>query len=94
MRINTYNDLVQMRKEYKASLDSQYKQILICAGTGCVAGGSLDIYARMQELLNEKGLHTSLVLEKEPHEHGSVGIKKSGCHVFCEMGPLLRIEPQ
>lgn len=94
MRINTYNDLVQMRKEYKASLDSQYKQILICAGTGCVAGGSLDIYARMQELLNEKGLHTSLVLEKEPHEHGSVGIKKSGCHGFCEMGPLLRIEPQ
>ena len=48
MRINTYNDLVQMRKEYKASLDSQYKQILICAGTGCVAGGSLDNYARMQ----------------------------------------------
>ena len=32
-------------------------------------------------------------LQKEPHD-GSVGLKKSGCHGFCEMGPLLRIEPQ
>ena len=32
-------------------------------------------------------------LQKEPHDD-SVGLKKSGCHGFCEMGPLLRIEPQ
>ena len=26
--------------------------------------------------------------------HGEhVGVKKSGCHGFCEMGPLVRIEP-
>lgn len=91
MRINTREELDERRLEYKRSLDSQSKQILICAGTGCVAGGSLNIYARLKEIIEEKGLVCSLVLEKEPHD--TVGLKKSGCHGFCEMGPLLRIEP-
>lgn len=91
MRINTREELESVRIKYKQSLDCQYKKILICAGTGCVAGGSLEIYARMQEIMKEKGLACSVSLEKEPHD--TVGIKKSGCHGFCEMGPLLRIEP-
>lgn len=91
MRINSRQELEEVRIQYRKSLDSQYKKILICAGTGCVAGGSLEIYARMQEIMKEKGLECSVTLEEEPHK--SVGIKKSGCHGFCEMGPLLRIEP-
>lgn len=91
MRINTREELEAARLRFKKSLDSQYKQILICAGTGCVAGGSLNIYAKLKEIMEEKGLECSVVLEKEPH--GTVGLKKSGCHGFCEMGPLLRIEP-
>ena len=92
MRINTRNELDAIRALYKSSLDKQYKQILICAGTGCVAGGSLDIYKRLQEIIDERGIKLSLVLEEEPH-NASVGLKKSGCHGFCEMGPLLKIEP-
>jgi len=76
----------------KASLDSQYKQILVCAGTGCVAGGSLDIYKRLQEIIEERGLKLTVVLQEEPHDQ-TIGLKKSGCHGFCEMGPLLRIDP-
>ena len=91
MKIHNRKELTMMREKYRASLNSQRKQILICAGTGCVAGGSLKIYDRMQEIMKEKGLEFSLVLEKEPHD--TVGIKKSGCHGFCEMGPLVRIEP-
>lgn len=30
---------------------------------------------------------------KDPHGD-SIGLKKSGCHGFCEMGPLVRIEPE
>ncbi len=93
MRINTREELEARRKEYAASLKTQKKQILICAGTGCVAGGSLDIYARLQEIMMARGIKCSLKLEKEPHGD-SVGLKKSGCHGFCEMGPLLRIEPE
>ena len=92
MRINTREELEQKRLEYKKSLDSQRKQILVCAGTGCVAGGSLKIYDRLKTLIGEKGLKCSVVLEKEPHDE-SIGIKKSGCHGFCEMGPLLKIDP-
>ena len=39
MKINTRDELIAKQKEYAASLNSQRKQILICAGTGCVAGG-------------------------------------------------------
>lgn len=93
MRINTREELEQRRKRYASSLKMQEKKILICAGTGCVAGGSLEIYAKMQEILIKREIRCSLKLEKEPHEE-SVGLKKSGCHGFCEMGPLLRIEPE
>ncbi|HAB59556.1 MAG TPA: NADH-quinone oxidoreductase subunit F [Lachnospiraceae bacterium] len=92
MRINTREELEAKRKVLKQAFSMQYKQILICAGTGCVAGGSLDIYARLQELIEANGLNCSVTLEEEPHDP-SIGLKKSGCHGFCEMGPLLRIEP-
>lgn len=92
MRINTREELEAKRKVLKQAFSTQYKQILICAGTGCVAGGSLDIYARLQELIEANGLNCSVTLEEEPHDP-SIGLKKSGCHGFCEMGPLLRIEP-
>ena len=89
--VKTRDDLDRLHKKFKASLDSQRKQILICAGTGCVAGGSLLIYERLQEILKEKDILCSVMLEEEPHD--TVGVKKSGCHGFCEKGPLLRIEP-
>ncbi len=92
MRIDTREALLEKREEFKAALSLQKKQILICAGTGCVAGGSLKVYDRLKELMEEKGLKVDLVLKHEEHEE-SIGLKKSGCHGFCEMGPLLRIEP-
>lgn len=85
-------DLINIRNEYKESLEKQNKKILICAGTGCIAGGALDIYDELVRLMKEKGINCELSLEKEPHDK-SIGIKKSGCHGFCEMGPLVRIEP-
>ena len=92
MKIKNREELIAKQEEYRASLNSQRKQILICAGTGCVAGGSLEIYAKMKDIIEGKGLKCALVLEKDPHGD-SIGLKKSGCHGFCEMGPLLRIEP-
>ena len=92
MVIDSREMMKQAREEFALALNAQRKQILICAGTGCVAGGSLDIYARMKELIEAAGLECQVRLEKEPHD-GSIGLKKSGCHGFCEMGPLIRIEP-
>lgn len=93
MRINTREELKDISSKYKAALVRQRKQILVCAGTGCVAGGSLNIYRRFKEIIKEKGLEVTLELKEEPHDN-TIGLKKSGCHGFCEMGPLIRIEPE
>lgn len=86
------SDIQEAREHYKTALGAQKKKILVCAGTGCVAGGSLEIHAELVRLIESKGIPCVVSLEKEPHDH-SIGVKKSGCHGFCEMGPLVRIEP-
>ena len=93
-RIENREELAFRRAEFKQALNAQKKQVLICGGTGCVAGGSLKIYDRMQELFNDRGIKCTVKLDVHEHNHEeSIGLKKSGCHGFCEMGPLLRIEP-
>ena len=85
-------DLKKARNIYIKQLERQTKKIYVCGGTGCVAGGSLDIYERLKELIEERGLKTEV--ELEVHKEGEhIGLKHSGCHGFCEMGPILRIEP-
>jgi len=86
-------DLQSIRKQYESRLEHQKVKILICAGTACVASGSLVLYDTFLKLIAEKGIDCAIDLEHEP-EGEPVGIKKSGCHGFCEMGPLVRIEPK
>ncbi|MBU3090500.1 NADH-quinone oxidoreductase subunit NuoF [Clostridium sp. CM028] len=90
--LHNRNDLINARNIYINSFTKEKKKILVCAGTGCVAGGSLDIYDELIRIIKEKGINCEVSLEKEPHEE-TIGVKKSGCHGFCEMGPLIRIEP-
>ena len=80
------------REKCLFELNAQKKKILVCAGTGCMAGGSMQIYEKFLSILEEKGLNVQVSLEKHV-EHPEVGIKKSGCNGFCELGPLVRIEP-
>jgi NADH:ubiquinone oxidoreductase, NADH-binding (51 kD) subunit len=56
--------------------------VLICAGTGCTASGSHKVEAALREELAKKGL------EKE------VMVVETGCHGFCEMGPLVIVYPE
>ena len=86
-------ELKKFREESFSSYQSQTTKIIVCAGTGCVAGGSLEVYSLLKELIETHNIHVSVELEKDPHDN-TVGLKKSGCHGFCEMGPLLRIDPQ
>ena len=92
-KLNSRDDLTALREVCRKTFDAEKKKILVCGGTGCVAGGSLNIFDRLRSLLEAKGISADVELADEPHE-GSVGMKKSGCHGFCEMGPLVRIEPQ
>lgn len=89
MRLHNREELQALRKEAEQNLHAAKMRILICAGTGCIASGSKEIYDRMVELTeNHEGVSVEFDGEV-PHPE----IRKSGCHGFCEMGPLMRIEP-
>lgn len=91
-RILDGKELEQRRAAAGKALELQDKKVVVCCGTGCVAGGSLKIYDRLKELCEEAGLSVGVELGLEPG-HRDVGMKKSGCIGFCEMGPLLHIQP-
>lgn len=93
-RIENRETLAQVRDISGEQIRQSRCRVLICAGTGCLAGGSGDIYDRMCELA-EGNPDIEVYFEAEAaHGDGEIGIKKSGCHGFCEMGPLVKIEPQ
>ena len=89
MRIENRMQLHLWREECKEKRQKETCRVLICGGTGCLAGGSDKIYARIKELT----ANMSNVTVKFGEEIAHVGLKMSGCHGFCEMGPLVRIEP-
>lgn len=89
MKIASREELAQAARLAAEEMKSQTKRILICAGTGCLAGGSERIYHKLKELAETR---TDVEVEFGP-EIAHVGVKQSGCHGFCEMGPLVRIEP-
>ncbi len=93
-RLNSLQELKAYREKCAKALERETKKILVCGGTGCVAGGSLDIFDRLKELLEEKNIPVEVELGHDNIHDDVVGMKKSGCHGFCEMGPLVRIEPQ
>lgn len=89
MKINSRDDLRLAREAAITEMKSQTKRILICAGTGCLAGGSQQIYEKFKALTEGmEGVDITFAPEA-----AHVGVKQSGCHGFCEMGPLVRIEP-
>ena len=56
--------------------------ILICTGTGCTASGAKGVLAKFDEELKAKKLREE------------VSLVETGCHGFCEGGPLVIIYPE
>ena len=69
------------------------KRIVVCAGTGCVANGSLEVFAALEKKLTETGINAHAVLkyEGETYSDDYTRISKSGCQGFCQAGPLVNI---
>ncbi len=91
MKITNLEQFQALKTKAINNIENSKYRILICAGTGCLAGGSGLIYDEMKHLC-ENDDHVEVSLEKHV-EHPEIQVKKSGCHGFCEMGPLMRIEP-
>ncbi|MDR1250091.1 MAG: 4Fe-4S dicluster domain-containing protein [Treponema sp.] len=83
--------LQKARETYKKSLDAEKRKILVCAGNGCIASGSLAVYDKLAEIIKTKNIPCSLELKEEPGH--PVGLKKGGCPGFCNQSVLVVVEP-
>ena len=91
--IKTNEVLSEVRVQAQKDLEQYQCRILVCSGTGCIATGSNKIYEIFNKLVQDT---PNITLEFKPHdekEHEDlVGVKKTGCQGFCELGPLVRIQ--
>ena len=92
MKLENRTQLTLLREQCQEKRNKETCKILVCGGTGCLAGGSDKIFDRFSELTAGMD-HVEVRIGAEIAHGEHVGVKKSGCHGFCEMGPLVRIEP-
>ncbi|MBQ8460135.1 NADH-quinone oxidoreductase subunit NuoF [bacterium] len=78
LNININDEQTRAQDEIK----KQGLRVLVCAGTGCVANGSLKIIERFKEL----GADVSAMTD-----YDKMTIVPTGCHGFCEQGVLVSI---
>ncbi|MFH0910371.1 MAG: NADH-quinone oxidoreductase subunit NuoF [Planctomycetota bacterium] len=79
--LHSSEDLEALRARLRASRTGQTRQIAVCAGTGCRATGAEAVVAAFRAAVEAAGLS-----EK-------VAVTQTGCHGFCERGPLVVIRP-
>jgi len=85
--------LETIKEDYTNRKNALSHRIIICAGTGCIANGAMEVHAELARIIKEKNLPLTLSLQEEAKDD-SVLISKSGCQGFCQVGPLLTIEPE
>ena len=85
-------NLEKIASEYKTMQETVTRRMTICAGTGCIANGSLKLYEALLEETKKAGIDVVVELKGEDTHKKSL-LSKSGCQGFCQKGPLLTIEP-
>jgi NADH-quinone oxidoreductase subunit F len=80
-KIKTPKELEKLRQEILAGHKKDAIEVTVCGGTGCLSNGSEQVAAAISEEMKKQGLNGKAVL------------KKTGCHGFCERGPLVTINP-
>jgi len=93
MQVSSPGHLAEIKEICKKAFDRQKSRFLVCAGTGCVLGGAMEVYEEFQRLLKERGCTVDVELFFEGQET-EAGAGISGCHGFCQKGPLVRVEPK
>ena len=91
--IQTIEELDKVRAAAAEQLASYYCRILVCSGTGCIATGSNKIHGIFEDLVKAApGVQLVFAPCGGHDDEKVVGIKKTGCQGFCELGPLVRIQ--
>ncbi|MBN2361788.1 MAG: NAD(P)H-dependent oxidoreductase subunit E, partial [Deltaproteobacteria bacterium] len=68
------------------SPEAKQRRVLVCCGTGCLAGGAAAVAEELEKQL--------AVLDKKQRVQLNLVCKKTGCHGFCEKGPLVVLMPE
>ena len=80
-RLNSARELAHMRERLREQRQSITTTVMVCGGTGCQASNSRAVADSMRAELHRQ--------ELEP----TVRLCVTGCHGFCEQGPVIVIEP-
>ena len=86
-------NIENIKEEYIESSKLLKRRIIICAGTGCVANGSLKIFDEFKKQLEANSLNYLVELKLKEEKKDEILISGSGCQGFCQMGPLVTVEP-
>ena len=83
-------NLKQITEHFREN--SEERRVIVCAGTACVANGALSLIDALVKKIASAGINVKV----EAHEEGKrdLRVSKSGCHGFCQMGPLVTIMPE
>jgi NADH-quinone oxidoreductase subunit F len=84
-------NIEERQTTYAKYREGVIKRVMICAGTGCMANGSQDLYERFVQEIEKHGAKAIVRLDRE--EQGYL-LSGSGCQGFCQMGPLVTILPE
>lgn len=87
-------DLKKITQDYNRKVSPIKRRVIICAGTGCVANGSLEIHEALVKEIEKRELKVVVELDKHDCSKSDVLVSKSGCQGFCQAGPLVTIEPE
>ncbi len=82
--IQSADQLEKVRETLRAGVKHDLPSVLVCFGTGCQANGARDVASALEEEIKKQGLAVNV----------SIGLKTTGCHGYCENGPLVVLRPQ
>ncbi|MGD9104362.1 MAG: (2Fe-2S) ferredoxin domain-containing protein, partial [Desulfobacterales bacterium] len=81
-RLNSPAELEEFRKSILSKRDPDKPCITLCSGSACHATGSREVAASIEAEIKKQGLSAA------------VDVRKTGCHGFCERGPIIVIHPE
>jgi len=81
MEKNKIKKLEELRSEIYESRRQEKTTVTICGGTGCHAYGCMKIAESFKNVIKNK------------HLQDQVEVRTTGCHGFCERGPIVVIQP-
>ncbi len=76
------SDFLSRHKALTAEIDPDKPTIMLCGGTACLALGSSDVFQAFEREIERLALTDK------------VQLKHTGCHGFCEKGPVVVILPE